>query len=785
MKRLALLVLSAALGCKSDPFFTSRSEVDDALKLLQDGKGAEAAAALEALGLKNPRLAFDRGLAHLAAGAYDQAIAAFDEMREAKDVAMKATSYFHVGQVHTQKALAAEKAQNKDGALAAWKDAVAAFENALLLAPDHERAKQMLEVALSRVDPPCRMRNDGFDKAGAKANNTFGDAAALELKPAEPGEKGARPGERKAKTDLWLCPDDEDWFKVPLEPGDRLTASAKRREGPDFAKAAVEVWSPDGKRRVVPATEGEAAGESAEVPTGLVAAPGEYRVRLANPAQDDFGVTFELGVRPLCARTEDDKEPNDALAAAKDVVPGDVAPMRLCPKNEDWFAVATAKEGESVKVTAQLQLDEGTATLSLVDADGKTLAEGKPGKGGGQEGVTTLEALAYKRPLGKVYVRIAGTETVEAVYGLKIELVPPCPEREDKHEDNDTQTTAKDLAPGDHDGLQLCPRDPDVYKVTVKAGESIVAHLSAEPIAGTPEVVIQDASGKDLGRGVALEGGQIALALDPGPGSYFVVVRGAQDVETDAKYDLKVQVLPACPEGNDADEKNDTANDAKPFELAEAQAPPQGAPAPSGPPGAPPKPKQKLLRICPGDEDWFRIPIKPETPIHVVSIQFVHDKGDLELELFAADGKKALAESRASDKDKNGEAVPVPPPELRVPDPTDVLLRVSGKDKDTQNFYLLSARPLPPQNDKKDGEQNQDKKDQDKKDQDQQKPPQDDKDKKDQKKPEEPKKPEDQKRPDRSAVEKEMEKQDKNQKNLEAEKAAQKARRQQPPLKDW
>lgn len=749
-----VLILSGAIGCSSDLFVTSVGAVDDANDLLLEGKHAAALEAYNKLQSRNPRIAFDRGLALYHLKQWDAAVGAFDEVREAKDQGMKAMSYFHIGNVHARKALDAEAAGLAEDAKAAWEAAVAAYENCLLIDPDHADAKHQLEIALFRVDPPCSLRNDPLEP-----NNAFGEARLAELAPIQ--EEDASPGEKGLEQTLWLCPDDEDWLIVPLEPGDRFSAEATRSEGPDHAKAAVEIWAADGKSRVMPE---QGAETTQKVELGPVTTAGEYRIRLDNPGDDDFGLKLALKVRPACLRTEDQYEPNDSQPQAKVVEAGEVKPLRMCPGAHDWYGIQLA-EGESLKVTADIKAQSGALEIQLVDAQGTVLGDGAKEE-------DKVVALAYARPAGPVWIHVSGTDDAEAVYSLNLEKIPVCAEREDDYEDNDDVVGARDLPGGDHEGLQLCPGDPDVFRVQVKPGESIVAHLSTEEVLiGSPQVEVLDGTGKSMVGGFNLGGGRLAQAIDPGEGTYYVRVADEENRPADAKYTLRIQILPACPEGNDAEESNDVAADAKTLDLPEKAAP-GGAPGQPGQPGAggpPPPPKQKLLRVCPGDIDWFRIPVTPETPLISASIEFIHDKGDLRLVEYEADGETRVAESDKSTEQTNAEQVVVPPPETRVPEPTDFLLKIDGIDAKTQNFYLLSLREVPPSGD--DQSQNQDQN------QDQQDQENEDKQEQQQQEPQE--------RPDRSTLEKEMESEDKNPRNLEAERARDKARHLPPPLKDW
>ncbi|MBT9555213.1 MAG: hypothetical protein IV100_04245, partial [Myxococcales bacterium] len=162
----------------------------------------------------------------------------------------------------------------------------------------------------------------------------------------------------------------------------------------------------------------------------------------------------------------------------------------------------------------------------------------------------------------------------------------------------------------------------------------------------------------------------------------------------------------------------------------------------------------------------------------VASIEFVHEKGDLDLAELEADGETIVQEAAPSAATTNLESVIVPPPDVRVPDPTDYLLRIQGAAPEVENFYVLTLRPLPPSgkdgNQGESGDQNQEPKDPSE--------PQEPQEPKDPG--EEPKEPEEAK-PDRATIEKAMEADDEQNENLEAMKAKIRDRLKAQPLKDW
>lgn len=53
------------------------------------------------------------------------------------------------------------------------------------------------------------------------------------------------------------------------------------------------------------------------------------------------------------------------------------------------------------------------------------------------------------------------------------------------------------------------------------------------------------------------------------------------------------------------------------------------------------------LRLCPGDQDWYRLEVSAGTVL-TLDARFVHREGDLDLQLYLEDGRTLIAESRST-----------------------------------------------------------------------------------------------------------------------------------------
>jgi tetratricopeptide (TPR) repeat protein len=700
MRHLSKLLMATALfwgaGCDGDLFLTSHGGVDEANEAMAAGKTEEALKAYEAAAAEipeSPELSYDRGVALSGAGRHDEATQMLLRALDTRDPELRFKVYAALGAAYAAWGMDIEHGKAVDTAppepppddqapggetkpqdpaelaLPKWKRAVEHLEKALLVHADDAAVLRNLEVALLRVDPPCARRDDEFEPNGSAEA-----PAAIEVAAEAPPEQSGAPAEPapgagdvlRWKRQLRLCPDDSDWFSIALSEGDRFSVKLTAPE--DAGRIRMTFWAPAGAKQLRPPAGSDLSLDALDYTVGQGEA-GDYLVFIENVDGDEVSYGLEVAVRPPCAKTEDRFEENDDAEHAATLTPGPLDGLRICPFDEDWYAVTLA-EGESLFLYAQLEAaGEG--------------AEGDDEKAEGPPPIT----LEVTGPDGLVHV------------------APP-------------------------------------------AGQARVATL-----------------------------------LTPGAGRYVARVAGGPMLE--ARYQLIVNVVPPCPEGDDKFEDNDGPEDAP--DLAQSA---QGAPTAGGAPvAAPPSegpPPPMLLRICPGDPDWFSVTSTPDKPT-VVSAVFEHSKGDLSLALFDETGVgEALAVSDQSTAETNGEGVQLPESD----EAKTYKLRIEGVGGQ-ENFYLLKL-DQPQGGDSSDDKQDQDeKKDEDEQDEpkpDEPKDPKDPKDQKDEKDQQPPEKPEPKKEEAKpqKPLEDALDKLDRNPQNLEAQERAQKSPlANHPPEKDW
>lgn len=475
-----------------------------------------------------------------------------------------------------------------------YKLAVTSLEQSLLADPNRVETRRNLELARLGAYPPCSKR-DGKEEP----NDTAEQAKPLTMPD----------GQRETTVDLRMCPAEHDFFKLDLQPGDRLRAklttkadptppSEDSTAAPGKPQLGMALLSADGK--VAIGQSGAEVKLSEQIEFAGVTAPQTVLIDVRDIAEVETPYDLNVRVLPACQRIEDPAEPNDSPAQARQLPIGQPLQARLCPNNADWFRVPLMP-GQGLKAALQPKVDLGSSEISLeiMDANGTRLSKGAQGKEG-------LAARLAVQDGGDVLVRVAGAADTEADYTLQLEILPPCSERDDPFEDNDQALQANPLTSEmlskPLEGLQLCPGDDDWYAVDLKDGESLFVDLGASveelpdaaDLAGQLTVEVFDDKGQSWGQavgGAVSSGGSVVrtvAVLAPPAGRYRVRVTGggvaAPDFPPGGLPNLPAITSPA-PGGRPINGPQPQPGQAGPGQLPPGPAP---APVPQMPPAAMP-----------------------------------------------------------------------------------------------------------------------------------------------------------------------------------------------------
>lgn len=644
-----------APACGEGSFFESSvGAVEEGNEALLAGEAARALTAYQAAAEavpESPGLDYDEGLAMSLGGNHEDATQELLRALETRDPVLKQRIYAALGAAYARWGLALEReappveaapgqepsgeAPSEDeAALGKWRKAVEHLEEALVREPKDTASRDNLEVALLRVDPPCAVRDKELEP-----NDQPETAALVELQAEEPALQsngaggpggpvppgGPQPTAPEGAQDrlTWKrqvlsCPDDVDWFQIPLTAGDRL--SVQLTTPPEAGRLSLTLWDAQGQTRLRP------AGDEILTALDLTAErDGPVLVRVDN--LDDDEVSYQLSVtsRPACSSTEDRFEENDSQHRASQLTPGPLDGLKLCPLDDDWYAFTLA-QGESLFVYSELapppESDDAAADkepaptpdgppafeLTVHDASGAVVATGAPADRGR---VATL----FTPGEGGYWIKVSGAAALESRYSLLLKVIEPCPKGDDELEDNDTPEDASDLlavaqqseqgaagAPGAPGAvppgqpqagggqpkplfLRICPGDIDWFHVQTSAEKPFNVTAVFDHAKGDLAMALNDATGsKELAASDSsspeVNGEGLMIPKTDEPEKRLIVVKSAASTPRGENfYLLKIEQPQGGGEQNqqgddkDKDKDNDDKDEQEPKDEQDQEQP--------------------------------------------------------------------------------------------------------------------------------------------------------------------------------------------------------------------
>ena len=355
---------------------------------------------------------------------------------------------------------------------------------------------------------------------------------------------------------------------------------------------------------------------------------------------------------PPGACAPDGMEPNDGLANAQLVGPGEFADLRLCTGEEDWYAV-DLQVGEILQAHVEYDADAGDLDLIVLTSDNLPL-----GFADREGGIASVEILAEESDL--VRLAVTSPHNVDLEYRLFVNVTPadgggpddpddpddpdpvdpPGCDNEDGLEDNDAGELAAEIAPGQFADLFICSADDDWYAVRAEAGDTLIVGIEFSHQAGDLDLFVYGPGGAaQLGRSAGILDVERVEAQVLDSGLQLIHVSGFQGAE--GAYTLNVEVIgagddpdgpPAC-EQEDGLEDNDELGSATPIGAGQFAD----------------------LFACAGDADWYGVQVCAGGTL-TGTIRFAHGDGDLDLRVHGPGGG-VLAISEGIEDDESVEVV--------------------------------------------------------------------------------------------------------------------------------
>lgn len=231
----------------------------------------------------------------------------------------------------------------------------------------------------------------------------------------------------------------------------------------------------------------------------------------------------------------------------------------------------------------------------------------------------------FEADLGEVPQRLEITtgEAFDVRYSIAVfaEVQPACDD--DALEENDTPDDATILGSGANVNPTLCGRDPDWFRLRMRDGQpGGIVRITTQ---GRLDYALV-AAGVQIGGG-AVEGGSVDQPVRVLDEQFLVVTCSDCD---GLRYNITTDF-----------EGADCAQDV--FE-------PNNSPEAARPVGVP---TDRALNICAEDEDWYRIEVLGGLEARLI-LEFEHDTGDIELEVFNLDLESIGASTTGTDREEVG-----------------------------------------------------------------------------------------------------------------------------------
>lgn len=430
---------------------------------------------------------------------------------------------------------------------------------------------------------------------------------------------------------LDLDPFDPDWYRFSMpgagRSGDRILVSFNHAQG----DIDIELFASDGTTLLALS---DGTGNSEEISLAGRAA-GTYLLRVSGyGGESSPNYTLQLAVAPAAVprdRLEDNDTPASATVLA--AIAGTLTESGLSvePSDSDWFRFSLTSTGRSGdRVALSFVHTQGDIDLAMYAADGSTVLARSEGTGNAEE--VSLEG----RPAGTYYARVYGYDgSTNPSYAIGFSVAPNSVAA-DRFENNDSAATATDLRTVSgtvvEEQLSIQPADPDWYRFTMpgtgRSGDFVAVAFSHD--LGDLDLVLFAADGTT--RLAVSEGTDdielISLAGRPA-GTYFVQVFGYGGV-ANPDYTLGIATTPVGV-SRDRFEDNDSAATASDLRVVAGTV------------------SETALSIEPGDADWFRFTLSGTGgTADRVALSFNHAQGDIDLALYAADGRSLLAQSEGT-----------------------------------------------------------------------------------------------------------------------------------------
>ncbi|MEO1271096.1 MAG: PPC domain-containing protein, partial [Myxococcota bacterium] len=255
-----------------------------------------------------------------------------------------------------------------------------------------------------------------------------------------------------------VCPEDSDWFRIPVSNNIRIEAELFFPG--ELSNLGLTLYDEDGETVLD-------ASQQSNSDTERVSADGDsdglFLVRVQTQSTQ-VGAPYELVVNrvDLC---DDNFDPNEAPEAAYNLAPGTYNNLRLCPGRTDYYSIFL-EDGDTLNVSTASG-DPANLDLSILSPDGQVVLNSANTPDSSNE---TTDVVADGRGLYIIRVQAIEGPDAPAIYTVELDIDPGPIEQDcgDVYEPNNTPSIGFDtLSPTN---ATICENDLDYYRFEVAAG---------------------------------------------------------------------------------------------------------------------------------------------------------------------------------------------------------------------------------------------------------------------------------------------------------------------------
>ncbi len=420
-----------------------------------------------------------------------------------------------------------------------------------------------------------------------------------------------------------LCdrdPDDEDWYAVDANSGERLFAGADFN--PADGSLRLQLFEADGSTLL---DAGSGIGAQRRVDSGRVLADTTLLLRVSHSGTLSGHMPYRMSVSlsPPIACADDGMEDNDTPGQAAPLLAGPEQ-LVLCHVDPDWFGV-TLLARHRLLVSAVYDPLSAPLALRLTSADGsQTLAQSST-----YSGTEQVDFIHVVDGDLRIEVSIPGAgESDRLGYELSMTIEDPVVCADDAAEPNNTQAEATPLTEPGSGPMVLCPSDTDFFVFNAVRRDRLTFTMVNVGGAGDADLYLFDADGEEIDRANQAGPADESIEYDVWYDGLLVLQVVPKDLLAFdiIDYHLDVVVDSFTPCDDDFLEPNDDTGQAT--VVTEMDFLPAGA-------------DYVLfidqLEICnPGPVDWYALDL--EEGVHVSCAVAFEVGKDIDIYLYAEDG---------------------------------------------------------------------------------------------------------------------------------------------------